>query len=211
MKTQTIIIVLIASVVVLYFIWTKLKNQKPQADTDTSKPSAELLPAQEKQNDKLVIVKDISFTDLQTILTGFCNMYNKERYQAQPRVTKITEREFAITFPFDIDFEIFCYFINYVQYPMDFDKAFNVIGWTTTKSGDNWITATSANKKAMLFIPSDDTDHDNVFMTTIDNIGFKLGFAKGEEKQLLDGPKKKFSLPTIDILELANKEHKDFK
>jgi hypothetical protein len=28
---------------------------------------------------------------------------------------------------------------------------------------------------------------------------------------LLDGPKKKFSSPTIDILELANKGHKDFK
>ena len=63
----------------------------------------------------------------------------------------------------------------------------------------------------MLFIPSDDTDHDNVFMTTVDNIGFKLGFAMGEEKQLLDGPKKKFSPPTIDILELADKEHEDFK
>ena len=211
MKTQSIIIGLIASVVVLYFIWTKFKNQKPQADTDTSRPSAELLPAQEKQNDKLVIVKDISYTDLQTILTCFCNMYNKERYQAQPRLTKITEREFAITFPFDIDFEIFCYFINYVQYPMGFDKAFNATGWTTTKRGDNWITEKSANKKAMLFIPSDDTDHDNVFMTTVDNIGFKLGFAMGEEKQLLDGPKKKFSPPTIDILELADKEHEEFK
>ncbi|CAN5393419.1 hypothetical protein BH11BAC3_BH11BAC3_02850 [soil metagenome] len=108
MKIQTIIIVLIASVVVLYFIWTKFKNQKLQADTDTARPFAELLPVQEKQNDKLVIVKDISYTDLQTIVTGFCNMYNKERYQTQPRVTKITEREFAITFPFDIDFEIFC-------------------------------------------------------------------------------------------------------
>ena len=211
MKTQSIIVGLIASIVVLYFIWSKFKNQKPQADKNTSRPSTKLSPAQEKQNEKLVIVKDVSYTDLQTILTGFCNMYNKERYQAQPRLIKITEREFAITFPFDIDFEIFCYFINYVQYPMDFDKAFNVTGWTTTKSGDNWITEKSANKKVMLFIPSDDKDHDNVFMTTIDNVGFKLGFAMGEEKQLLDGPKKKFSTPTINILELANKEHKDFK
>ena len=211
MKTQSIIIGLVVSVVVLYFFWTKFKNQKPQPDRDTTRPSQEHLPVQQKQNDKLVIVSDISYTDLQTILTDFCNMYNKENYQAQPRVIKITEREFAITFPFDIDFEIFCYFINYIHYPMGFDKSFSATGWTTTKSGDNWITEKSANKKAMFFIPSDDTDHDNVFMTTFDNIGFKLGFAMGEEKQLLDGPKKKFSSPTIDILELANKEYKDFK
>ncbi|MFC4262642.1 hypothetical protein ACFOWM_07125 [Ferruginibacter yonginensis] len=211
MKTQSIVIGLIATVVILYFIWTKFKNQKHQTDTDTSKQSTELLPTQEKQNDKLVIVKNVSYTDLQTILTGFCNMYNKERYQARPRLTKITESEFAITFPFDIDFIIFCYFINYVHYPMDFDKTFYVTGWTTTKSGDNWITEKSANKKVMLFIPSDDTDHDNVYMTTIDSIGFKLGFAIGEEKQMLNEPKKKFSSPTIDILELTNLVHKDFK
>ncbi|CAN5393424.1 hypothetical protein BH11BAC3_BH11BAC3_02860 [soil metagenome] len=94
---------------------------------------------------------------------------------------------------------------------MEFYKAFSVTGWTTTKIGDNWITEKSANKKVMLFIPIDDTDRDNVFMTTVNNIGFKLGFATVEEKQLLGEPKKKFISPTIDILELANKEHTDFK
>ena len=94
---------------------------------------------------------------------------------------------------------------------MGFDKSFNVTGWATTKSSDTWITERSANKKAMLFIPSDDTEHDNVFMKTSDNIGYKLGFAVGEEKQLLDISKKQFSLPTIDISELTDKEYKDFK
>jgi hypothetical protein len=48
-------------------------------------------------------------------------------------------------------------------------------------------------------------------LTTVDDISFKLGFAMGEERQLLDGPKKKFISPSIDVLELANKEYKDFK
>ncbi len=138
-------------------------------------------------------------------------MYNEERYQAQPRLIKITEREFGITFPFDIDFEIFCYFINYIQYSMDFDKSFKVTGWATTKSGDKWVAEESVNKKVMLFIPSDDIDHDHVFMTTIDNIGFKLGFAMGEESQWLDLPKNKYTPPTVDIVELINKEHTDFR
>ena len=211
MNAQSIVIGLIASVAVLYFIWQKFKNQKPNADIVTSKPPAELLLPQERQNDKLVIVRDTSCTDLQTIVMDFCNMYNKESCQAQPRLTKITETEFAITFPFDIEFEIFCYFINYIQYPIGFDKSFNVTGWTTTKRGDNWITEKSANKEVMLFIPLDDTDHDNVFMTTADNIGFKLGFSMEEEKQLLAEPKKNFSSPTIDNLELVNMEHKDFR
>jgi hypothetical protein len=211
MKTQLIIIGLLVVVAVSYFAWAKFKNQKPQTDTDTTRPSEQVLPSQQKQNDKLVVVSDISETDLHKILSGFCNMYNKDKYQAQPRIFKMTERKFAITFPFDIDFEIFCYFINYVHYPMGFDTSFPVTGWTTTKNSDTWITEKSANKKAMLYIPPDDTEHDNVFMTTSDNIGFKLGFAMGEEKQLLDSPKMQFISPTIDLMELAHMEHEDFK
>ena len=206
---QIIIIGLLAAFVALYLIWVKSKS--PQADKETTQLSQEYLPTQEKQNDKLVIVSDISDADLQRILTDFCSLQNKKKYQVQPRLTKISEKEFAITFPYDIKFEIYCYFINYIHYPMGFDKSFNIIAWTTTKNGDTWITENSTDKKAMLFIPSDDKEYDNVFMTTADNIGFKLGFALGEGSQLLNNPKKQFSMPTIDILELANKEHKDFK
>jgi hypothetical protein len=211
MKSQAFIIGLIGAAVILYLIWTKFKNQKPKADTDTTRPSQKYLPIHQKQNDKIVIVNDISYTELQSVLTGFCNMYNKASYQAQPRLIKLTEREFAITFPFDIEFETFCYLINYVHYPIEFDKSCNVTGWTTTKAGETWITEKSANKKVMLFIPSDDTEHDNVFMTTADNAGFKFGFAMGEEKQLLDRPRKQYGAPTIEILELADKEHVDFR
>ena len=63
----------------------------------------------------------------------------------------------------------------------------------------------------MLFVADDDTEGDNVYMTTSDNAGYKLGFAVGEEKQLLDHPKKNFRPPPIEIEELANKEFEDFK
>jgi hypothetical protein len=138
-------------------------------------------------------------------------MYNKEKFQVQPRVFKINERQFAITFPFDIEFEIYCYFINYLTFPMEFEKSYTVTGWTTTKSGDTWITDKSENKKVIIYIPGEDTEGDNVFMTTADNIGFKLGFALGEEKQLLDSPKKLFASPPIDNSELVEKEYEDFR
>ena len=186
-------------------------GQKPKPDTDTTRPSNEHLPQQEKPNDKLVIVDNISKIEMDSILTGFCNMYNKERFQAQPRLYKLNERQFAITFPFDIEFEIYCYFINYVRYPMGFDKSFDVKAWETTKQANGWITEKSANKKVMLFIPEDDTEHDNVFLTTDDNIGYKLGFAMGEEKQLLETPKKKYLAPSIDKNTLTEKQSEDFQ
>ena len=212
MKTQTIILALIGVIVVIYFIWNRLASQKTEPDTDTRRPSDEYLPKQEIQNDKLVISDNITATEIDRILTGFCNMYNKEKYQAQPRLYKLSEKQFAITFPYDIEFEFFCYFINYVRYPMGFDKSFEVTGWTTTKSGETWITEKSAGKRVMLFIPADDTEYDNVYLTTEDSIGYKLGFAVGEEKQLLDFPQKYFVKPKIEIVELEKEEeYKDYK
>lgn len=206
---KTILIIIGATILVFIIKACMPAGQKP--DTDTTRPSNEHLPKQEKLNDKLVIVDNLSKTEIDSILTGFCNMYNKESFQAQPRLYQLNERQFAITFPFDIEFEIFCYFVNYVHYPMGFDKSFSVTAWETTKQANGWITEKSANKKVMLFIPEDDTEHDNVFLTTDDNIGYKLGFALGEEKQLLETPKKKYLAPTIDKNTLTEKQSEDFQ
>lgn len=208
---KTVLIIIGATILIFIIKACMPSGQKPKPDTDTTRPSNEHLPNQEKSNEKLVIVDDISKTDMDSILSGFCNIYNKERFQAQPRLYKLNERQFAITFPFDIEFEIYCYFVNYVHYPMGFDKIFSVIAWETTKQANGWITEKSANKKVMLFIPKDDTEHDNVFLTTEDNIGYKLGFAMGEEKQLLQTPKKTYFAPTIDIKTLTGKVAQDFQ
>jgi hypothetical protein len=207
-----IILIIIGAAIIIFIIKACMPaGQKQNPNSDTTRPLNENLPKQENQNAKLVIVDNVSKTEIDNILTGFCNMYNKESFQARPRLYKLSESQFAITFPFDIEFEIYCYFINYVRYPMGFDKSFSVTAWETTKQTKGWITEKTANKKVMLFIPEDDKEHDNVFLTTEDNIGYKLGFAMGEEKQLLQTPKKTYFAPTIDIKILTEKESQDFQ
>jgi hypothetical protein len=211
MKQQYLIYGLIAVVAIVFFAWTKLKNQKPQPDTDTRRPPENALPTNKVANDKLVIVEDASENDIKKIIQEFCNSYNKETYQAVPRLAKLSDRKFAITFPYDINFEIYCYFINYVNYPMGFDRHFKTIGWATTKPTDTWITEKSANKNVMLFVSDFDTEYDNVFLTTSDNIGYKLGFAMGDEKQPLNSSEKSYVKPPINISELDTNESIDFK
>jgi hypothetical protein len=211
MKQQYLIYGLIAIVAIVFFAWTKLKNQKPHPDTDTKRPPENIFPTNKVANDKLIIVEDASENDIKKILQEFCNSYNKETYQAIPRLTKLSDRKIAVTFPYDINFEIYCYFINYVNYPMGFDRHFKTIGWTTTKPTDTWITEKSVNKNVMLFVSDFDTEYDNVFLTTSDNIGYKLGFAMGEEKQLLNSPEKSYVKPPINISELDTNESIDFK
>lgn len=212
MKQLYLIIGIIAIVTIAIFVaWTRFKNQKPQPDTDTSRPQEHFFPTNKVANDKLVIVEDVNENDITKILQEFCNLYNKEMFQALPRLIKLSDNKFAVTFPYDINFEIYCYFINYVNYPMGFNRNFKTIGWTTTKKSDIWTTEKSVNKNVMLYVSDFDKEYDNVFLTTSDNIGYKLGFAMGEEKQLLDRPEKNYVKQPISSTELEGKPYIDFK
>lgn len=63
----------------------------------------------------------------------------------------------------------------------------------------------------MLYVSDHDTEYDNVFMTTSDNIGYKLGFAIGEEKQLLERPEKNYLRQPFSFTYIESKGFKDFK
>lgn len=212
MKQQYVITGIIAITATIIFVfWTRLKNQKSESDTDENRPTENLFPTNKVANDKLAVVEDVSENEIKKILQEFCNLYNKEKFKAIPRLTKLSDRKFAITFPYDIDFETYCFLINYVNYPMNFDRHFKTVGWATTKSSDNWITEKSSNKNVMLYVSDFDTEYDNVFLTTNDNIGYKLGFAMGEEKQLLDKPEKSYTKQSVYNSDLDGKLHTDFK
>lgn len=183
----------------------------PKPENNPARPADNKKPSEAKPNDKLMVVKGVDYDDLKKALIEFCNLYNNEKFQALLHLTKISDREFAITFPYDIDFEIYCYFVNYIYYPMDIKWKPTVTAWTTTKQGDTWIEENAMNKKVMLFVPENDAEHDNVFMTTEDNTGYKLGFAMGENSQPLDTPKINFMPPTVDQNTLSGKQTEDFQ
>jgi len=119
--------------------------------------------------------------------------------------------EFAVTFPYDIDFVHYCFFVNYLKYPNDIFYKADIKAWTTTRPGDDWMTKEIVNKKVMLFVPDDDTEYDNVYLTTEDNIGYKMGFAVGETSQRLDEPKMKYRKPPLEIRDLSGKQSFMFK
>lgn len=196
---------------IVFVALVKLKIQNLQPDTDASRPDENLLPTNKVANDKLVLVEGVSENDIEKILQEFCSSYNKKAFQALPRLTKLSDNQFAVTFPYDINFEIYCYFINYVNYPTGFNQQLKTVGWATTKPSDSWIAEKNVNKNVMLYISDFDEEYDNVFLTTSDNIGYKLGFAMGEGMQLLDSPEKSYVRQSINNNELDEKPHTDFK
>jgi hypothetical protein len=168
------------------------------------------LPVVEKANDKIIVVDNADHDNIKKALTRFCDIYNKNDYAALPRLWQLTSDSFAVTFPYDVDFATYCFAVNFLKYPINIKWHAQVRAWATTKPGDDWITYKSMNKQVMLYLALGDTEYDNVFLTTSDNVGYKLGFAVGHEKQLLAAPKERFILPTVAITSLTGDNFEDF-
>jgi hypothetical protein len=198
-----------------YLIWNAVKKLKKSTSEEILDQNLDENLDQNidpEENDKLVLISAISETEIKKILTDFCASYNQEKVQAHLRLTKIKADEFVISFPQNIDFEIYCYLINYLNYPAGFNKTFKPFGYTTTKRSDNWITEETANKYVMLYVSDHDTEYDNVSMTTSENIGYKLSFdhSHTSKNQLLDAPEKNYTPPSVSLNQLKLKEFSGF-
>lgn len=204
------VLIIVAVILIVIFVLKYLKSgnkliPKIKRPADNTKPSVYV------ENDKVIIIKNVNHEDISKAIKSFCNEYNSESYTAMLRLIPLGVNNYAVTFPYDIDFATFCFAVNYLEYPIDITnwKA-DVKAWATTKSNDEWITEKSANKKVMLYMSAFDKEYDNVFLTTQDNIGYKLGFAVGEETQLLNIPEKHYEYPAIEIHEVSKLKFEDF-
>ena len=117
--TKTIILVAIVTVAVLLMILSRIKKVENPVTKTLSGTITK--PTNQVKNDKLVIVNSVKLDFLKQAIEQFCNSYNQESYIALPRLFVLNDL-YIVTFPYDIDFERFCYFINYLKYPMDIVK-----------------------------------------------------------------------------------------
>lgn len=212
MKEEYLIFGMIAGLImVIIFAWKKMNSQHHQTDINSAKRSKTSLSTTPVENDKLVVIEDVSEDEIKKILQDFCNCYNEKVIQAILRLTPLSSKKFVVTFPYDMNFEIYGYFINYVNYPIGLDRTFKTVGWTTTKPDDTCITEKSVHKNVMLYVSDFDTEYDNVFMTTSDNIGFKLDFSWSGKNQLLDKPEKVYVKQPINISDLQTNHSVEFQ
>jgi len=204
-----ILLIIVAIAIVALIINSLIKNG--QTEQSSSGGDIGRNPGGEKVNDKIIMVTNVNSDDIKKALTGFCNVYNKGNGAALPRLWQISSNAFAITFPYDIDFATYCFAVNFLKYPMDIKWNAEVRAWATTKPGDDWVADKTLNKKVMLYLAKNDKEYDNVFLTTEDGIGYKLGFASGHEKQLLNSPLEAYIAPSVNVTDLADQKHEDFK
>lgn len=199
MKEIVILIILIIGVLFIFFLLWDKKNDENKART-----IQKIKPETTVSNDKLILIKNVNQEDVLKAIIKFCQLYNQESYKALPVFYKINSTEFAICFPYDIDFDTFCYFINYLKYPYDINYQADIKAWLTLIPNHARIKSKMADKKAIIYIPIDDNEYDNVYLTTSDNVSFKIGFAIGQSENELDYVPKAYSNPEIELSKLGN-------
>lgn len=206
MKHPYLILAIILMItLLLIFDRLELKDKRKQADRGVEGGSDGVLPAGENLNDKLIVVEDIDDGDLIKIVREFFDLYRNPNYPFVPALTKMEKRTFAIRFPYDIDFETYCRFVHYINCPSGYDRHFNATGWTIARNTDAGITGRLADKPVMLFVVESDNEGDTISLTTVEDIGYKLGF--GGEKRQLDHPGKSYRHPPVTMGALARKPH----
>lgn len=198
-------------IVVLAIVFIIFKSSKNATAPSSGGARLNERPTVLVPNDKIIVITGGTYDDAKKALTNFCKLYNQKKLIAMPRLTKISESEFAVTLPYDIvDFERYAYLVNYLQYPEGVTWHPHITAWTTARSGDSWIPAKFAGKKLMIYLSSTDTEYDNVILTTEDGVGYKMGFSMGDKK-IIESPERAYTAPTIDIESLATKPFEDIQ
>jgi len=206
-----IIIGIVAVIAFFAFQFFSKNNDKSTNQNYSSKFNVE---KQITENNKRILVENVDYNMIKKAVQDFTKNYdNPQQSRLKPisRLHKVDNNRIVITFPYDIEFEIFCYYVNYLKYPMDLNYKANVTGWTSTKSTDNWLNNEFEKEKAMLFIDPNDDEYDNVMLTTEKGRTYKIGFAIGEGLQNHNGTILKYKPSEFSNSELEKLEFEEIK
>jgi len=206
----------------IFFVWMiimvililKIWFESNTSDVDNNhRPRKKSKPQLQSSNDKIVIVNYVELGYLTQAITQFCNLHNHKRFIALPRLI-MQDYSYVITFPYNIEFENFCFFVNYLGNPDDLcnysDYQPHVKAWCTTQHVDNRLTNQIANKKVMLFIPESEIKHDRMYLATIDNLGYKMNISQGEVCCEPDSDTILYENIPVDLKMLKNRKYVDF-
>lgn len=147
--------------------------------------------------DNLIIINGGAYSDIKKALQQWIDLYSDN---LQKNLTfelyKHGRGHHIIKADDNLDNERFFYLVNYLNYPKGIDYKIDIEGLTTGTEQKEL-----QNKKILVYIPTNDTEGDNVFVVTSDNETFKIDF--GGKIVKVNG-NKTYSVP--DMSQLLNPE-----
>ncbi|MCB9065168.1 MAG: hypothetical protein H6551_08530 [Chitinophagales bacterium] len=175
-----ILVAILILIVVFRLIFRKPTQDFASTHTDDS---SRITHDSTRINNKVISIEGVSYDLLKKALSNFKVLYKNEFVVVG--IHRISNSAFVLVFPDDISFRLFSYLVNYLKYPNDIDS-WNpqIMAWTTLYKGDEWVIEEMVNKQAMLYIADNDTEYDNVSLTTELSKGYILTFSKSKAKEL---------------------------
>ena len=142
-------------------------------------------------NDKTILIQGWSEVELRRLLDDFVEedltVFTAFRIELEERF----ENFFALTFPEDIHPAEFVSLINYLAYPTNVNlagRSIVVAGKTTLNSDFDGLPQTLGGKKALLYIPERDENHNLVFLQTESGVTLARSFSDGVWRRVKASP-----------------------
>jgi hypothetical protein len=141
------------------------------------------------ENDKAILIQGWNEEELRDILDDFVEEDLSAFAAFRIEIQKRLENSFRLTFPEDIHPAEFESLINYLAYPVNFGPAGRsiiVAGRTTLNSDFDGLPKSLEGKKALLYLPENDKEHDVVYLQTESGVSLAKSFNEGTWRQVKD-------------------------
>ena len=129
------------------------------------------------QSDKLVAITGMDYATVQKIVADFATQYSDRETLPDFEIQQTDSRGTIISFSDDMNFELFCFFVNYVQYPKGESTTQTVRGWSSLYGSSSFLTQDLSSKTGMFFLSPNDQDYDRVWFVTSANVDYMISFA----------------------------------
>jgi len=129
-------------------------------------------------NDTKVSVRGWNQSELRQILSDFRGPYDLPM-RGDWSVTNTPHGDLMIAFPSDIQPKLLLFLVNYIQYPKNFDlthRSIGVLCRVTLTSAFGIPDTTLIGKRAMIYVPANDTEHDLVYAKVESGSAFRVPF-----------------------------------
>lgn len=129
-------------------------------------------------NGTTVSVRGWKQSELRRILSDFRGLYDSPK-RSDWTITDVSHGDLVITFPSDIQPKLLLFLVNYINYPTSFDltrRSIGVLCRVTLTAAFGVPNASLIGKKAMIYVPAHDTEHDLVYAKVDSGRAYRIPF-----------------------------------
>jgi len=154
-------------------------------------------------NENLIKIKGGSYDDIKKALQQWIMLYSRDlESNIKFELYKIGQENYLIAADKRLNNEKFNFLINYLRYPEGIKYNISIEGYSTVLD-EKLYPKNLLNKKIIVYVPDNDKEYDNVFVTTEDNETFKIDFGG---KVMRQNESKTFFIQDIDTTLLQRPE-----